>query len=484
MAGQLGDSDKTQLEQWIGQGPRHFTLLYSATRDGCTNLKFHEKCDYQGPTVTVVYNEHGSVFGGYTSASWASYGGHTRDDKAFLFQLKFYDEDTFRKFPVSNSTYSIYSHSSYGPYFGGNSGHDMHLFSGAIISSGGFFQLNGGFSFGTNYTMTGVSDWDDIHDGSLKVKELEVYSVAVKHVEPVTSEPTLQQWRKMPEWNSKLARELVQEVKSIKPSPGLHLQDYRILLIGPVGSGKSSFCNTVNSVFRGRMTQRAISGGGSHSITTSYQPYLINPKGDTTLHMRLCDTRGLEPNLGIDTMEFNYLLSGHIPEKYEFNAEKAISIDDPLFVMKPTIKDKPHCVVFVLDATTVQKLDSQILEKIKSFRKVATRKQIPQAVLLTKIDLQDKALGQKLEKVFSSSVIEKTVQEVSSMLGFPKNHVFPVKNYEDEMMLDDGVNILALMALQQILYFSEDYIENERFEWFESPDKEERVNVEAGSESA
>ncbi|KAH3798614.1 uncharacterized protein LOC127837687 [Dreissena polymorpha] len=315
MTGQLRDSDKTQLEQWIGQGPRHFTLLYRATMDGCANLKFREKCDYQGPTVTVVYNEHGSVFGRYTSASWAANIGHTRDDKAFLFQLKFSDKDTFRKFPVSNATYSIYSHSSYGPFFGGTSGNDMQLFSDTIMSSGGFFfQLNGGFSFGTNYTMTGISNWNDIHNGSLKVKELEVYSVAVKHIEPVTSEPTLQQWRKMPEWNSK------------------------------------------------------------------------------------------------------------------FNAEKAISIDDPLFVMKPTIKDKPHCVVFVLDTTTVQKLDSQILEKIKSFRKVAKRKQIPQAVLLTKIDLQDKDVGQKLEKVFLSSVIEKTVQEVSSMLGFQKKHVFPVKN--------------------------------------------------------
>ncbi|KAH3798649.1 hypothetical protein DPMN_152251 [Dreissena polymorpha] len=49
----------------------------------------------------------------------------------------------------------------------------------------------------------------------------------------------------------------------------MKLQDYRILLIGPVGAGKSSFCNTVNSVFRGRMTQRAICGEGPHSITTA-----------------------------------------------------------------------------------------------------------------------------------------------------------------------------------------------------------------------
>ncbi|KAH3803143.1 hypothetical protein DPMN_156845 [Dreissena polymorpha] len=264
MTGQLRDSDKTQLEQWIGQGQKQFTLLYSATSDGCTSQKFHEKCDYQGATVTLVYNEVGSVFGGYTSASWAgNVNSYTRDDKAFLFQLKVSNKDTFRKFPVSNSTYSIYSHSSNGPVFGGNTGYDMNLFSGTIASSGGLFQLNGGFAFGINYTMSGVSSWNDIHNGNLNIKELEVYSVAVK-----PPEATHQEWRKVPEWSKTLVKELMQGVQSIKPRNSL-IQDYRIALIGPVGSGKSSFCNTINSVFKGRITQRALCGDGRQSVTKS-----------------------------------------------------------------------------------------------------------------------------------------------------------------------------------------------------------------------
>ncbi|KAH3798718.1 hypothetical protein DPMN_152320 [Dreissena polymorpha] len=61
-----------------------FTLLYSATKNGCTAHTFNEKRDYQGSTVTVVYNEQGSVFGGYTSASLVAVIGATRDDKAFF----------------------------------------------------------------------------------------------------------------------------------------------------------------------------------------------------------------------------------------------------------------------------------------------------------------------------------------------------------------------------------------------------------------
>ena len=51
--------------------------------------------------------------------------------------------------------------------------------------------------------------------------------------------------------------------------PSDALENFRLLLVGPVGSGKSSFCNTVASVFRGRITQRAMVGEGAHSVTTA-----------------------------------------------------------------------------------------------------------------------------------------------------------------------------------------------------------------------
>lgn len=42
----------------------------------------------------------------------------------------------------------------------------------------------------------------------------------------------------------------------------------RVLLLGPIGAGKSSFYNSVNSVFRGHVTSQAISGRSSTSVTT------------------------------------------------------------------------------------------------------------------------------------------------------------------------------------------------------------------------
>lgn len=42
----------------------------------------------------------------------------------------------------------------------------------------------------------------------------------------------------------------------------------RVLLLGPVGAGKSSFFNSINSVFSGHVTSQAISGSSSTSVTT------------------------------------------------------------------------------------------------------------------------------------------------------------------------------------------------------------------------
>ena len=35
------------------------------------------------------------------------------------------------------------------------------------------------------------------------------------------------------------------------------------------------------------------------------------------LKLRLCDTRGLEENSGIDAQELNYFLEGHVPDGYQ-----------------------------------------------------------------------------------------------------------------------------------------------------------------------
>ncbi|XP_052212384.1 uncharacterized protein LOC127831441 [Dreissena polymorpha] len=68
-------------------------------------------------------------------------------------------------------------------------------------------------------------------------------------------------------------------------------------------------------------------------------------------------------------------------------------------------------------------------------------------------------VASNITNVFKTKKIEAAVDKASNLLGLPRNHILPVKNYENEMELDDNISILALMTLRQVLHFAEDYLQ-------------------------
>jgi len=60
---------------------------------------------------------------------------------------------------------------------------------------------------------------------------------------------------------------LREEIVTITPPNREDFAEYRLLLTGPVGSGKSSFINTVYSVFSDRIRQPAITGTSAAGVT-------------------------------------------------------------------------------------------------------------------------------------------------------------------------------------------------------------------------
>ncbi|XP_053376730.1 interferon-induced protein 44-like [Mercenaria mercenaria] len=456
MGGKLTDKDMDQLEQWIGTGPKTFTLLYAITRDGCNATTFHQKCDNQGATVTVLYNQQGSLYGGYAPVSWASSGGYVNNTIAFLYQLRFNGNDKTSKFTLKPAHYqhALQDSQGYGPTFGG--GHDLHTFANTVNSSGTYFTLNGYMNIGHSYDNQGITK-DQINNGNMNVTELEVYKVADGKRNPTQEN---RPWRKTKVWNEKFLDELTEDIIAFKPLEDLKVKDARILMIGPVGAGKSSFYNTVNSIFRGRITQRAGSGSAEQSLTTAYTPYKVKVRSGATLNFRLCDTRGLEESQGLDVMECNYLLDGNIPNYYQFNPAKPINPKSQGFKANPTPDDMVTCAVFVLDATTLEVVSSKLIEKMKSFQTLMNQKGVPQIILLTKVDKLCKDVQADVSSTYKSHTVEQHVDKAAQLLGLPRANVLPVKNYENELELDDNVNILALLSLRQILYLAEDFMEN------------------------
>ncbi|XP_021375407.1 interferon-induced protein 44-like isoform X2 [Mizuhopecten yessoensis] len=453
MATELTQTHKDQLSKWIDSTKNYkFTLLYKISRDGCVAPTFHSLCDNKGPTVTVLYNTDKSVYGAYTAVNWQSNGAYSVDAKAFLFKLEYNGTAQPMKFPnKTGGTNAIYGNASYGPTFGG---HDLHSFSATVNKSGNNFPLNGNTNgFGGTYDMQG-QNYNSVMNGHLQVLDLEVYSIEEQEL---LQKP----WIRNVDWSRKFEEEIKDRVATYKPLPGLDLQQARILLVGQVGAGKSSYFNTINSIFRGHISAQANAGSAEHSLTTSYRTYQVRDGyAGKSLNFRLCDTRGLEEDQGLDDHEIGYLLEGHVPDRYKFNPAVPLSPEAIGFVKNPKLSDRIQCVVFVLDGSAVDVIPAKVMERIKAMQIRMNQRGIPQVVLLTKIDRICEEISNDISKVFFSPRMKDCVDRVSMVMGLPRSHILPVKNYESEVELDQNINILSLLSLRRILNFADDYLYN------------------------
>jgi len=123
----LGESKRydefiRKIYEWSGYNK--MKLLYRGTRDGMEGKYFHNKCDNQGPTISLFKNDKGNIFGGYASTDWTSNNSYKSAPDSFIFTLTNIHGTEPTKFPNSDSRYSIYDDSTCGPTFGG--GHDIH----------------------------------------------------------------------------------------------------------------------------------------------------------------------------------------------------------------------------------------------------------------------------------------------------------------------------------------------------------------------
>ena len=109
----------------------HFQLLYRASEHEYSAEKFHQLCDGHGPTLIIIENQFGNVFGGYTKVKWTKgdiqFGGYVenveRDETAFLFVIRSKNKlqkvpDIFEYQKHQHGDYAVAHNEGYGPIFG------------------------------------------------------------------------------------------------------------------------------------------------------------------------------------------------------------------------------------------------------------------------------------------------------------------------------------------------------------------------------
>lgn len=427
-----------QLCQLLGNA--RLCLVYKGSAHGVTPQAFHNKCDAQGSALVVGYNNSGYIFGGFSSEGFMSRQVFVKDDKAFLFRINM--KSAFSrpmKIPVKNSGAAIYDLSQYGPTFGNSS--LQFLANGLQVASNATndYEFETCYLFGNDRTLA----------------DIEVYRV--EGVGDNMDSP----WRKI-SWAVEEKKRLVEVVKNYKPNIK-NISYSRVLMIGPVGAGKSSFFNSVNSVYRGHVTTLAVAGSDATSVTTKYRTYAIkDAKCGKSLSLILCDSMGLEEKsgTGLDVEDIQKILDGHVPDRYQFNPTASIQPSASRYLSSPSLENKIHCVVFVLDACKVGILSEKMEEKLKQLRIKIKQQDVPHLVLLTKVDELCPTVAEDIKNVYTSRAVEKQIHTAAARLGIPISCVLPVKNYSYELELDDETDILILHAVQQILRMADLYFED------------------------
>ncbi|XP_065101872.1 interferon-induced protein 44-like [Paramisgurnus dabryanus] len=429
----LTKNQKLQLCAMLGNVD--LTFLYKASVHGYNATTFHLRCDRQGPTLLVAYNNSGYIFGGYTSKDYTQSGQYVTDEEAFLFSFQ-------GKIPVRikiNSGHHARIDDSRGPNFGQQL-HFCYNNQPTVFNQGGnAFNINTALMYG--------------NDGNLI--ECEVFKI--EQISQVS--PEKKAWRNVV-WTANRREELVKSIKTHKVSS---VNRARILMIGPVGAGKSSFFNSINSIFMGRMTNKAMAGSSGTSLTTQFRTYPLKDFRDgKPLPFVLCDTMGLEEQTGagLDIEDISSIIQGLIPDRYQFNPIASFHPDEQKSSRPSSLQEKIHCVVFVIDVTKISLMPSKLEEKLAAIRTKVNSMGVPQIVLMTKVDEACPLVEGDLRYVYVSSYIKSKVQEVSSRLGVPVSCVLPVKNYSQELELNLSCDLLLLTAVQQMLNYAEDYLDD------------------------
>ncbi|XP_037682758.1 interferon-induced protein 44-like isoform X2 [Choloepus didactylus] len=254
---------------------------------------------------------------------------------------------------------------------------------------------------------------------------------------------------------------LLTDLKTYKPITDL-VPKIRILLLGPVGSGKSSFFNSVKSVFRGHMTRQAIAGSEITGITEQYRIYSIEDENGRSLPFMFCDSMGLgeKEGAGVCMDDILHILKGSVPDRYQFNPHKPITPNHPAFITSPSLKDRIHCVVYVLDVNSINTISSTMMSKLKRIKGEALNYGIAHVALLTKVNNCYEVLQDNFQNMNRSMTYQSQIMSVSKMLGIPIPNIMAVENYASERELDHLKDVLILSAVRQMLRAADDFLED------------------------
>ncbi|XP_056586150.1 interferon-induced protein 44-like, partial [Triplophysa dalaica] len=140
----------------------------------------------------------------------------------------------------------------------------------------------------------------------------------------------------------------------------------------------------------------------------------------------------------------------------QFNPLSPASVGDEGYKSDPSLQEQSYCMLYIMAADKVSIMNQGVIEKMQNIRDKATELDIPQVIIMTKVDEACPLVKENLRKIYNSRNIKDKMQECSNLVGVPVSHIFPVKNYHKEIDPEDGIDVLLLRALTHIVNIAND----------------------------
>lgn len=270
-------------------------------------------------------------------------------------------------------------------------------------------------------------------------------------------------WREPNEnfkWEKETAEKLQEEVNSIKPTDVSGINKFTALIIGTKGHGKSSLINSFASLSLCKKTTASNASSVEGNVTKNFKKYEFIGQFE---HCAFGDTNGIPENDDIFEPyleDIKLILQGHIKSGYEFDPKKSISPENEYYVQSPTLSDRIHCVILVIDSTQAYDLQLRFRLKLARITDVIYSLNIPVIGVLTKADLLSENVKYDVAAIFRSKGVHQVVEKTSNALGIPEPNLHPVVNFEVMDHFTWKESIPTLLALRSCLRMAQLYSHN------------------------